>query len=183
MATIYIVRHGRAAASFAEDLDPGLDDTGQRQAMNACDELTGHLPLTLVSSPLKRALETATPLAERAALPVHTEERVSEIPSPGLSLDERGPWLRQVMQGRWNEQSPSLRTWRQELIDYLVSLPSNTAIFSHFVAINAAVGAARGDDSVLIFRPDNGSITTFKTDGEEDLTLVELGRQARTRVN
>jgi broad specificity phosphatase PhoE len=58
----------------------------------------------------------------------------------------------------------------------------NTAIFSHFVAINAAAGAAVDDDGVLLFRPDNGSITIIETDGGT-LTLIERGAEAATRVN
>jgi len=182
MATIYIVRHGRAAASFSEDLDPGLDELGRRQADDACKILEARLPLALVSSPLARARETALPLAHHTGTDILTDGRVAEIPSPGLSVGERGPWLRGVMQGKWREQSDSLQTWRRDLIDFLINIPADTAIFSHFVAINAAVGAADGDDRVLIFRPDNGSITTLETDGDT-LRLLELGRQAETRVN
>lgn len=182
MAIIYIVRHGRAAASFDKDLDPGLDDLGQSQAESACRQLAGHLPLELVSSPLKRARETAEPLARHTGNAVHVEERVSEIPSPGLSVEERGPWLRGIMGGNWRDQSGELQSWRQDLADYLTGLQSDTAIFSHYVAINVAVGVANDDDRVLIFRPDNGSVTTFETDGTS-LRLVELGGQAQTRVN
>lgn len=182
MALIYIVRHGKAAASFAEDLDPGLDDTGRRQAQVACRQLALHMPLALVSSPLKRARETATPLLEKSGADIVTEARVSEIPSPGLSVKERGPWLREVMQGRWSAQADELKSWRQDLVDYLANIDTDTAIFSHFVAINAAVGAATDDDSILIFRPDNGSITVLEAE-DGTLTLVAMGQAAETRVN
>lgn len=182
MARIYMIRHGRAAASFAEDLDPGLDDLGRQQAEAACGELATRLPLTLISSPLKRAAETALPLRQQSGGEIHTEDRVAEIPSPGLSLSERGPWLRDVMQGKWSDQSEALQSWKQDLIEFLIGIESDTAIFSHFVAINAAVGAAEGDDRVLIFRPDNGSITTLETD-DKALRLVERGREGETKVN
>ena len=54
-------------------------------------------------------------------------------------------------------------------------------IFSHFIAINVAVGHATGEDRVRVFRPDNGSITTFETDGGT-LRLITLGREAETEV-
>ncbi|MEX2488037.1 MAG: histidine phosphatase family protein, partial [Pseudomonadales bacterium] len=138
MAIIYIVRHGRAAASFAEDLDPGLDDPGRQQAHNACDVLMAHLPLKLVSSPLNRARETAQPLRQQSGSEIQIEPRVAEIPSPGVTLAERGPWLREIMQGNWADQSAELQSWKQDLIEFLVGLDSDTAIFSHFIAINAA---------------------------------------------
>jgi broad specificity phosphatase PhoE len=107
---------------------------------------------------------------------------MAEIPSPGLSLEERGPWLQRIMQGRWSEQSQALQKWHSDLSDCLLNIDTDTAIFSHFVAINAAVGAAEDNDQVLLFQPDNGSITVINTDGVT-LTLVSRGEVANTRVN
>ena len=182
MPKIYLIRHGRAAASFTDDLDPGLDELGQRQAIEATAALLPLTPLAIRSSPLKRARETAAPLAERLGQEVAIEARVSEIPSPGLSLDQRGAWLREIMQGRWHDQDPALVDWYKALVDCLKSVTEDTAIFSHFVAINAAVGAAEGNDAVTLFRPDNGSITVLETDGST-LKLLERGAEAETRVN
>ena len=46
-------------------------------------------------------------------------------------------------------------------------------IFSHFVAINLAVGAATGSSAMVSFRPGNGSITHLQTDGSQ-LYLIGL---------
>ncbi len=55
-------------------------------------------------------------------------------------------------------------------------------MFSHYVAINAAVGAAQNDDRMRVFAPDNCSVTTLVTsDGK--LSVVELGRTAETKIN
>ena len=51
MPKVYMVRHGRAAANFTSDRDPGLDDLGRDQAVQAASLLAGHVPLTLLSSP------------------------------------------------------------------------------------------------------------------------------------
>ncbi|MCB1645040.1 MAG: histidine phosphatase family protein [Pseudomonadales bacterium] len=182
MARIYMIRHGKAAASFTDDLDPGLDEQGRQQAVASCQQLETHLPLILKSSPLKRAQETAIPLAETTGQAVIIENRVAEVPSPGMSLEERGPWLREVMSGKWSEQSADLQQWKADLVQCLLETREDTAFFSHYVAINTAVSAATGDDQVLVCRPDNGSITVFETDGET-LTLVSLGDEASTVVN
>jgi len=181
MAKIYLVRHGRAAASWGEDLDPGLDELGKAQALQAAKNLASTNPSVILSSPLKRAQETAKPLTELLNRSFLLEPRVAEIPSPGLDLSERGPWLRQVMQDQWSNLSKELREWQLALITCLQELKQDTAVFSHFIAINAAVGAARGDDRVIGFRPDNGSITIIETNGAE-LILVELGSEASTSV-
>ncbi len=182
MTTIYMIRHGRAAASFTDDTDPGLDETGRKQAISTCEWLADKAPLQILSSPLKRAMETAMPLVRQLETDMQIEERVSEIPSPGLSLQERGPWLRAIMQGNWSDQSADLQQWRADMVDCLLNLEQDTAIFSHFVAINALVAAARDSDNILQFRPDNGSVTIFRTTGGI-LELVSSGEEAATRVN
>ena len=181
MLRIHLVRHGRAAASWAENLDPGLDQLGRSQALQAAETIALAAPAALVSSPLKRARETSVPLAELLDRSVSLEPRFAEIPSPGLDLRARGPWLGQVMQERWANLSNELQGWRSALLACLWEFEQDTAVFTHFIAINVAVGEALGDDRVVGFRPDNGSITILETDGA-DLRLVEKGTEASTSV-
>jgi broad specificity phosphatase PhoE len=181
MTRIYLVRHGRAAASWADDLDPGLDALGVSQAEAAAEELANHMPLQVLSSPLKRALETSQPFTRMFTLETRVEPRVAEIPSPGMDLASRGPWLGKIMQGTWSDTSPELQNWRRALIDSLCELQNDTVVFSHFIAINVAVGSATGDDRVVHFRPDNGSISILETNGSS-LTLIEHGADAQTHV-
>ena len=57
----------------------------------------------------------------------------------------------------------------------------NAAVFSHFVALNAAVSVATGEGRVAAFRPDHCSITLFDIcDGR--LILREKGREAQSQV-
>ena len=181
MTLIYIVRHGRAAASFSDDMDPCLDELGASQARQAAVQLAALKPARLISSPLKRAQETALPLADQMQRQVTIEDRVAEIPSFGMSPKERGPWLQGILKERWSNLSQDLQDWRNDLIQCLIGINEGTAVFSHFVAINVAVGAATDDDSVVCFRPDNGSITVLETNGSR-LKLVERGLEAGTRV-
>lgn len=181
MARIYLVRHGKAAAGFDGHLDPGLDETGAREAREAAQVLAPLGPLALLSSPLARAMETAAPLAALWERDPQIEDRVAEIPSPAEDLAARSQWLRKVMAGRWADV-PELADWRRRLVDCLHELREDTVIFSHFIAINVAVGEATADDRVVCFRPNNGSITLIETDGHA-LSVVELGGQADTRVN
>ena len=46
--------------------------------------------------------------------------------------------------------------WRSPLIATVLAVPTDTVVFTHFVAINALVGAASGDDAMIVFAPTNG---------------------------
>ena len=182
MAKVYLVRHGKAAAGFAGHADPGLDDLGRAQAVATADLLADLGPMPIYSSPLARARETAEPLARRWSSEVIIEPRVAEIPSPTEDLAERAAWLRAAMAGTWSALDESLQRWRQALIDCVMALPTDSVVFCHFIAINVAVGAAENDDRMVIFSPDNGSVTTLTNEGGS-LAVLELGRTAITRVN
>jgi broad specificity phosphatase PhoE len=181
VARLMLVRHGHAAAGWDADPDPGLDDLGVAQAVAAASALEPLGPLRIVTSPLRRTLETAAPLASRWSVDPVVDPRVAEIPSPTADLAERGVWLTTAMAGTWSQLGERWTAWRDELVDALVSIEDDTVVVTHFIAINAAVGAARGQDSVVVFRPDNCSRTLVDTEGGV-LRVVELGDEARTVV-
>ena len=184
MPTIVMVRHGRAAAGFGSHRDPGLDDVGRAQAEAAADELAARFeePVPIYSSPLMRAQETAVPLARRWGSEVILEPRVAEIPSPTKDLRERARWLQGVMAGKWTDLPEELLRWRQEMIDCVLGFETDTVVFCHFIAINVVVGAATGAEELIVFRPDNGSVTEVAaTGGKFDSTVLGVG--AVTRVN
>jgi broad specificity phosphatase PhoE len=178
MPRLYLVRHGRAEAGFGESMDPGLDEKGQRQAEVAAARLVPLGPLPILTSPLRRTRETAVPLAQLWKREPAVEKAVAEIPSPeGMTLEGRIGWLRELMAGVWSGAAPDLTAWRDSVIAALAARTEDTVIFSHFVAINVAAGAALGDDRVVVFSPDNCSVTVFDvSDGV--LTLVEKGHEA-----
>lgn len=188
MSRLYLIRHGKPAATWGEaDEDPGLDEAGKAQANAARDYLMGlpehDRPKRVVSSPLRRCRETALPTAEALGVEVEIDPYVGEIPTPAaLTAEDRPAWLRGVFQGKWKEVQGDLDydAWRHEVVRALHAR-GDTAVFSHYVAINAVMSHLDGDERVLVFRPDHASITTLETDGEA-LTLVERGREASTGV-
>tara|TARA_X000000950_G_scaffold135269_2_gene168368 strand:+ start:18111 stop:18782 length:672 start_codon:yes stop_codon:yes gene_type:complete len=188
MAMINLVRHGQAAAGFGAHADPGLDDLGRAQANEVARMLhqqnqKNQQPHPKVfSSPLARAQETATPLAQLWQTQVRLEARVAEIPSPTPELAARAAWLREAMRGTWSALAEPALAWRAALLECLVNQQEDCIMFSHFVAINAAVGAAQGDDRMHVFSPDNASVTTLDNqDGQ--LRVVHLGVVADTHIN
>ena len=188
MPRLYLIRHGKPASTWGDaDEDPGLDEMGQGQARAARDWLLDlpedERPSRVVSSPLRRCRETAAPMAAALGVKIEIDPIVGEIPTPkALDPSERGPWLREAFQGTWGaiEGDLDYEQWRREIVESLKAR-GDTAVFSHYVAINAAVSHLLGDDRVLAFRPDHTSITVLETDGTS-LTLVAKGREATTGI-
>lgn len=181
MVDIYLIRHGEASASWGEDPDPGLSHLGRQQALQVRDELERYRDLHIISSPLQRAQHTAQPLATVLRKQVHVDERYREIPSP-VGITDRQAWLSGFMRQNWSEQGPEILTWRETAWDALFELERHTAIFTHFMIINAICARLMESPETVCCVPDNGSVTRLKLD-EHSIQLVEIGRQMQTTVN
>lgn len=181
MALLYLIRHGRAAAAWDVDPDPGLDDVGREQARVMAQSVAAAGPMQLVSSPMARTRETAIPLAESWQLEPRIEPRISEIPSPGLGLSERGHWLKTIANLQWAELDQPQQQWREGLLQTLLEAQGDTAFITHFMVINAVLSSLTADARVVSFRPDYCSVTVLRREAGR-LSLVRRGAEASTRV-
>jgi broad specificity phosphatase PhoE len=172
MPRLYLIRHGEASAAWGDHDDPGLSPLGLRQAADAAMKLGVLKPAQAVSSPLLRCRETAAAFEMETGLAPRIEAAVTEIPTPA-GVGDRRAWLTQAMAGDWSALA-SHRDWRAALIATLLRLGRDTAVFTHFVAINVALGSALSSDAVTIFRPANCSITVFDSD-HRTLKLIAQG--------
>lgn len=179
MSRIYMIRHGKPSSTWGgHDDDPGLDEVGRAQAEEAARTLLALRPTRVISSPLRRCRETAEPLARLLGVEVEIDPNVGEVPTPAdLDPAARPDWLRRVFGGTWADAD--LGAWRAGVAQAVLN-HSGAAVFSHYVAINAAVSSALDDDRVMGFRPDHCSITVFEAG--ERLILVQKGREAATQV-
>jgi broad specificity phosphatase PhoE len=188
MTHVYVIRHGRPASNWggAED-DPGLDHAGRLQAIEAMEILMAlpedERPRSVVSSPLNRCRETAAPMALALGVEMVIDPSVGEIPTPAaMPVAERPAWLRAAFGGEWSEIVGDLdyQVWAANVAAAVARYP-RAAVFSHFVALNAAVSVATGEANVAAFHPDHCSITTFEIrDGR--LILITKGREAQSQV-
>jgi broad specificity phosphatase PhoE len=127
-----------------------------------------------------RCQQTAFPLATAWKQNVTIEPMVGEIPSPeGYSLETRSEWLRAAMATTWSavaqESGAHYAEYHTNIAKTVAALTTDTVIFSHFIAINAVIGAATNDDRVLIHHLENCSVSVFDTDGAGGLKLIEVG--------
>jgi broad specificity phosphatase PhoE len=180
--TLYLVRHAEPAALWGAHPDPGLSPLGQEQARAVGERLRGLGVNSLITSPLARCQETAAPLAEMLGQPVQINKAVAEIPVPA-HVDNHRAWLSAVMSGAWGDGhvDASLRTWRDDVAKALLSLTQDTIVFSHFVAINAAVGLASESDIVTYFKPGHASVTILTND-HNVLRVQELGQESAIQL-
>ena len=188
MARVYLIRHGKPAAAWgSDDDDPGLDEAGQAQARAVAAwmlALPAHeRPTAVAASPLRRCRETAGPLALALGVAVEIDPAVGEIPTPAaLSHADRPAWLRAAFTGRWSQIKGDLDydAWRRA-VARAVCLRPRTAVFSHFVAINAVLSVLAGDETVIGFRPDHASVTILDL-AAGALRLIARGPEAATGV-
>jgi probable phosphoglycerate mutase len=102
--SVLLLRHGQTAwnavSRFQGQTDIDLDDVGRVQAERAAVELDRLGPAAIVSSDLRRARDTAQPLAQLTGLPVTTDPRLREVYGGGwqgmlsADIDAQDPELR-----------------------------------------------------------------------------------------
>ncbi|SDE44665.1 histidine phosphatase family protein [Rhodococcus tukisamuensis] len=110
---LILLRHGQTEYNAGDrmqgQLDTDLSELGRFQAKSAARALAERRPAEVVSSDLRRALDTATALAEQSGLTVSTDERLRETHLgewQGLThtqVDERDPGARAAWRAdaRW----------------------------------------------------------------------------------
>jgi broad specificity phosphatase PhoE len=181
---LHLVRHGRAAASWTDHLDPGLDDAGVAQAGSVARELGASLSCRPIwSSPLLRTQETAAPLAAAWSTTIALASAFGEVPSPSQDPGERGAWLASAMVSRWSDLGPVVEVWRSRLLAAVGEVAEDIVVFTHFVAINAVVAAAEDRAEVMVFAPANASVTVIDADPDSGaLTVVARGSEAAPEV-
>ena len=195
MPILYLVRHGRAAAGWDTAVDPPLDELGREQAAATAAKLVVRLQdakwslfdIDVVTSPLLRCRQTAAAFETATGTTAHVESRIAEIPSPsGVDMGDRVTWLRRAMQGTWAEliarDGDDYRQFHDTLVAWAKSVRRDTIAFSHFVAINALIGAAIGDDRLVIRSVDNASVTVIDVGADGSLVLREGGAEANTLI-
>ena len=185
MTKIILVRHGEASASWEESSDPGLSNLGINQA-EECSSILLKLEdidnFDLKSSPLKRAIETAEKLKIKLNKNLLIDPAFAEIPSPGVSLQNRQHWLKEIFNQKVDELEKPQKNWHKKIISEIKKIERPTIIFSHFMVINTIVGYVKKDESMVCFYPDNCSITKLNK-SEDEIHLANLGSELSSKIN
>jgi broad specificity phosphatase PhoE len=109
---LYLVRHGESVFNLERriqgQLNVELSSLGHRQSLALAEALKSQPIEALYCSPLRRAMETAQPIAHQLCLEIKTDDRLKEINAgifQGLHWDEIER-LHPVEAVRWRTQEP-----------------------------------------------------------------------------
>lgn len=174
---LLVIRHAEPVRVTAEETggapaDPGLTERGHDQARRLAEWLAVDRVDRVVSSPLRRAVETAAPLA--AALGLETEidpelceyDRAADsyIPMEELRAEKDERWLAMV-EGRWEEvggeHPEQFRARIVPCIERIVTASpgGRVAAVCHGGVVNVYLAAVLGLDRHLWFEPGYTSIS------------------------
>jgi broad specificity phosphatase PhoE len=180
---VILVRHGETewnrVERFRGRTDIELNETGRRQARAAAQRLSGWQIGAIYSSPLKRALHTAQPIAEACSLRVAILEGIADVDYgvwAGLSAEEaraqcpevyetwvhtplltrfpRGESLRQVQDRAWSALEEISGAHQGE----------TTLLVSHVVVNRVLICSALGlvEDAFWRIGQDNAAINLLQ---------------------
>jgi broad specificity phosphatase PhoE len=109
---LYLIRHGQSYVNLADwpngNKDEGLTALGQTQAQRLAAWLQEHIPspAALYASTMRRARETAEPVAAAYELPIRYDDRIREI---GNNRLDHTPWPSDALPQDFTEYWASAR--------------------------------------------------------------------------
>ena len=172
---LLLIRHGETTRVDSETgiADPPLTDNGREQARRLAEWLKDERLDHIVVSPLRRARETAAPLAERFGLEPEVIAKLAEFDAEASSyipMEElratRDPRLRAMTEGRWEELGSMVEpeTFRSDIIAALDGVATahpgqRVAVVCHGAVINVYLGDVIGTPRLLWFEPRYASVS------------------------
>ncbi|MFJ2767226.1 histidine phosphatase family protein [Streptomyces sp. NPDC087300] len=196
--TLLLLRHGETALTPERRLsgsggsDPALSDIGQRQAEAAAGKLVALGAVrAVVSSPMRRARQTAAAAARRLGLDVHIDDELREADFgawEGLTFaevrerhpEEMAAWLASpaVVPGGTGEPFTSVAQRAALARDRLLERyqGQTVAVVSHVGVLRTLVRLALGAPPESLFRMElsAASLTAVTYDGNGNASLRSL---------
>jgi broad specificity phosphatase PhoE len=169
---VLLIRHALPLRSeHGEGSDPDLSDEGLAQVARLPEALARFPISRVVSSPQRRAIQTAEPVAAARELPVEIDDRFAEydrdlplyIPIEQIRHENPQEWAR-MAQGHLPSavDEDAFRARVRAAVDDLVAAadPEDTvAVFSHGGVINVLLHEILGTARLLSFPIDYASLT------------------------
>jgi len=169
---LLLVRHALPLRTQAgEGSDPELAEAGWEQARRLPDALARFPIIRVVSSPQRRAVQTAEPVATALELGIDVDERLAEydrglshyVPIEQVREERPEEWAR-MAQGKLPStvDEDAFRGRVRAVLSDIVSVAEHehtVAVFSHGGVINVVLHELLGTARLLSFPIDYGSVT------------------------
>ena len=192
---LVLVRHAEPvrtpAGSVTGPADPGLTELGFDQSRRLAEWLALEPIDVVVSSPMRRARETAAPLAAALGLDIEIVDGLTEydstsddyIPMDELQASGDPRWLAMV-EGRWEDfgADPAhvFKARVAETVDAIVDRNPGRRVVAvcHGGVVNCALASILGIDRYLWFEPVYTSISRVVASRSGVRSVVSLNERA-----
>ena len=184
---LLLVRHALPLRSEpGEGSDPQLSESGLVQAARLPDAVSRFPVTRLVSSPQRRAVQTAGPLAEKLGLNVDVDERLAEydrdlghyIPIEQIAK-ENPEELARLVSGHL-PSAVDETAFRQRVVAAVQDVVAGAdhedtvAVFSHGGVINVLLHHILGTERLLSFHVDYASVTRVLSSRSGKLSVASV---------
>jgi probable phosphoglycerate mutase len=192
---LLVIRHAlpvRIANDDGSPADPPLSEIGRHQAARLAAWLKDERIDALYASPMRRARETAQPLADARGLAIALEPGLVEldhranayVPMEQLKAENRDAWLALVKGGLYaNIDIDAFRRGVIETFERIIAAsPSRrVAVVCHSGVINAWAAHVLGIAAPIFFDPGYTSLQRFLAASSGERMLASLNEQAHLR--
>ncbi len=187
---LVLIRHGlpeRVETRDGSPADPPLSAIGIQQASSMANWLRNEGFQRIYASPMRRAHQTAEPLAELCGMPIHLDQGVAEydqdsdtyIPVEELKQVDYAAW-KSLMAGGYSDPE-GFAAFCERVVDTIEKIViSNSgkkiAIVCHGGVINVWTAHVIGFEPRLFFNPDYTSINRFMAAGSGERSVICLNQ-------
>lgn len=193
---LLLIRHAlpERVENVGRPADPSLSELGRRQAKALAEWLGAEEIDALHTSPLRRAAETADPVAEVTGVEAVVDDDVAEydrnaeayVPIEELRAAGDPRWREMLDGGYFADSDETAAEFQARVvaaIDRIVAAnPSRTAaVVCHGGVMNAYVGHVLGLDDFMVFEPAYTGITRVKASSRGHRSIVTLNEFGHLR--
>jgi probable phosphoglycerate mutase len=185
---LLLIRHARPLRAHGGEgpADPALSPLGLRQSEALADWLADERLDAIYASPLRRARETAAPLAAKLGLDVGIDESVREYDADAVEyipMEE----LKAAGDPRWNEVPDALPEFRERVIHGIERLvkahtSERIAVVCHGGVVNVYVAWVVRTRTELFFLPHYTSVSRVLASGGGQRSVDTINETAHLRV-
>jgi len=184
---LLLIRHGlpeKVVTTDGSPADPPLSAIGLKQAELVAEYLKDVRLDRLYSSPMRRAHQTAIPLARAQSLDIETEDGVAEydrdagsyIPVEQLKEENYEQW-QNLMKGEMG--NVDFRVFYDTAVSSLARIADDNrgktiAVTCHGGVVNAWTANVLGLQPVMFFNPNYTSVSRFKVASTGEKSVITL---------